>query len=434
MQRRVARKESKDIATPLPVGQIVLIVGLFLTMLLLGWVENIRGPAIPLLRLDLGVSYRGVGLMLSSYSLLYFLTVFLAGMVAVRFGRRTLLLLGYLIAAAILPVALLVNSYLSLLLMMGVLAVGLGIFEIVLNAAGADVFPRRTAFMMNLLHLFYGLGAVIGPVYAGLLFDQGIGWRPAYAWMAVAFLVVLPVIVFGRAGSAAGRGANSGTNADMNADMNSDAGSSLEPGGPDGFGESGAPEAAQATTTKGLLRPQAGRIVVLGLLLGGAMTFELAVAAWLVNFLVEVRGLSAAAGAGYLGAFFAFFSLGRLIGGIPAERVGYLRLIEWFLLLGFASFIGLVVFPRAVFLAAVLGFFISILFPTVMAVIIQEFRGLSGAVMGIVIPMAGALNMISGPLLGAAHDYLGVSLGFSLIGSFALLGLLAVRLLRRTSS
>ena len=416
MQRRVARKGSEDAAAHLPVGQIALIVGLFLTMLLLGWVENIRGPAIPLLRLDLGVSYRGVGLMLSSYSLLYFLTVFLAGMVAVRFGRRTLLVLGYLIAAAILPVALLVNSYLSLLLMMGVLAVGLGIFEIVLNAAGADVFPRRTAFMMNLLHLFYGLGAVIGPVYAGLLFDHGIGWRPAYAWMAVPFFVVLPVIVLGRAGSAAGQGINSG------------AGASLE------SGESGDSEAAASTTTKGLLRPHAGRILVLGLLLGGAMTFELAVAAWLVNFLVEVRGLSAAAGAGYLGAFFAFFSLGRLIGGIPAERVGYLRLIEWFLLLGLASFVGLVVFPRAIYLAAVLGFFISILFPTVMAVIIHEFRGLSGAVMGIVIPMAGALNMVSGPLLGAAHDYLGVSVGFSLVGSFALLGLLAVRLLRRASS
>lgn len=385
-------------------------------MLLLGWVENIRGPAIPLLRLDLGVSYRGVGFMLSSYALLYFLTVFLAGMIAVRFGRRTLLLVGYGIAAAILPVALLVESYASLLLMMGVLAIGLGIFEIVLNAAGADVFPRRTAFMMNLLHLFYGLGAVIGPVYAGMLFERGIGWRPAYAWMALAFLAVLPVIVFGRARSELGE-----------ADRDKTASAA-------GAAAGVTPETTRRPTTKGQLRPHAGRIFVLGLLLGGAMTFELAVAAWLVNFLVEVRGLTAAAGAGYLGAFFAFFSLGRLVGGVPAERVGYLRLIEWFLLLGLATFVCLVAVPQAVFLAAILGFFISILFPTVMAVIIHEFHGLSGAVMGIVIPMAGALNMVSGPLLGAAHDYLGVTIGFSLVGVFALLGLFAVRLLRRTSN
>jgi len=71
---------------------------------------------------------------------------------------------------------------------------GLGIFETSGNLLAGEVFTKNTAVMLNFMHLFYGLGSVIGPKFAGFYLISGHTWKQYYLYAS--FICIIFTMVF----------------------------------------------------------------------------------------------------------------------------------------------------------------------------------------------------------------------------------------------
>lgn len=160
----------------------------------LGVITAAIGPSLPDLAQRSGSSLAGAG---GVYTGLFFgaLAVQAAtGALLDRVGIRPILLISLLALGAglgLLPLA----PGLTWLLLLSVLAgLGHGAVDVALNVMVAQAFPQRRAAAVNLLNVFFGVGAILGPAAASLslnLWDTAV---PAL-WLGAGLqLLLLPFL------------------------------------------------------------------------------------------------------------------------------------------------------------------------------------------------------------------------------------------------
>ncbi|HEX9059502.1 MAG TPA: MFS transporter [Clostridia bacterium] len=69
-----------------------------------------------------------------------------------------------------------------------------GIIQSLSSALVADVNPENTSFYVNFTQVFFGIGAVIGPVFAGLLISFSVIWQ--YYYLAIGITSTIITILF----------------------------------------------------------------------------------------------------------------------------------------------------------------------------------------------------------------------------------------------
>ncbi|MGB9809309.1 MAG: MFS transporter, partial [Caldanaerobacter sp.] len=148
-------------------------------------------------------------------------------------------------------------------------------------------------------------------------------------------------------------------------------------------------------------------------MLGFYVASELGVGNWFVTFLSKWYGMGRTESSVYLSIFFATFTFGRLFGGFLVEKIGYRKsLVLFSMLASTLIFLG-ISFKKLAVLISLSGFFYSIIFPTVIAVIMKSFRKYTTPIIGITITTASTINMIANFLIGKLNDIYGVFAGFS---------------------
>lgn len=372
---------------------------LFGGMLSLGFYDAVRGALLPTIRLSLELPYGTIGLVLFVAGLGYPVSVLFGGMLADRFGAWRLAAAGYVLMAAASLTAPTVSESITFALLILLIHFGLGLLDVALNAIGGAIFVTKTALMMSYLHLFFGLGASLSPGYASLLLGAGLSWQAVYLSM---LLLILPFLVMAwrsRSRRSTDHGAESTPAADA-------------PGGTRDGG------------------PAAPGLWLFVLLLGFGVSFELGVATWHSNYLVAVRDFSPAAAATYLSLFFAAFTVGRLTGGHLVESTGYRNALVWAPGAAVLLFALGVVVPGVPFVTSLSGYFVGVLFPTVIALVARRYVVRRSSVIGIVMAGGTALQMLSNWLIALAHEHWGEELGFASIALFGV-GIIALALLFR---
>ena len=124
----------------------------------------------------------------------------------------------------------------------------------------------------------------------------------------------------------------------------------------------------------------------------------------------------------YLSFFFITFTIGRLTGGYLAEKIGYVKIILYNTVASMILFgTGLLIGNGGAIFFSFVGFFISIMYPTLMVIIMKEFTENTGSVMGFIITFAVVINMISNWLIGKSNDLFGVYYGFASVIIYAIL-------------
>ena len=375
-------------------SQALLVAVAFGSMLLFGFVENIKGAVIPSIRETFQASYASIGVMLFIGSAGYLSATFLGGLAGDRFGLKRVIGTGYvLILLAGLGMSL-ATTFAQVCVLMYLLNAGFGCLEVGVNSLGARIFLRNSALMMNLTHFFYGAGSMVGPAYAAGMLVNGQPWGRIYALAAFAAIVVTVVLLITRFPSVAER---------------------------------------QAEQRLSLRQVAVNRkvwlfVAVISLL----VVVEIGTGNWLVSYLRGTYAMGEDESARWLSLFFLFFTLGRLFGGYIVEKLGYVRCIAIFIVVILAlNAGGFALGQGGVILFSLTGFFVSVMYPTFMALIMKEFPVATGSVMGFVITAVAGVNMLMNWVVGQTSDLLGVAAGYGSFMIYAALGLLALILLSR---
>ncbi|MCL5996202.1 MAG: MFS transporter [Chloroflexi bacterium] len=371
------------------------VVVAFASMLLFGFVENVKGTLIPPIRETFQVSYASIGMMLFIGSSGYLSATFLGGIAGDRFGQKRVLAAGYgliLVAGLGMSAA---HSFALVCVLMFLLNAGFGSLEVGVNALGARIFVRNAALMMNLTHFFYGVGSMAGPEYAARMLLADRPWGEVYAFATALVVVVFAILALTKLPGMTKQ------------------------------------QAEQRLSMRHIAAD--GKVWLFVAALSLFVVVELGTGNWLISFLRGAYGMGADESARFLSLFFVFFTLGRLVGGYVAERVGYVRCLALFAVAILCLYAGGFALGRdGVLLFSVTGFFISVMYPTFMAMIMKEFTSGTGSVMGFIITAVAAVTMLFNWVVGQTSDLLGVAAGFaSFMPYTALAGVLLLLLNRR---
>lgn len=402
--------------------QLLLIVIVYATMTLFGFVENIKGVSFPLIKTEFGAAYDEQGGMVSLTWFGYVLFCLAAGFFLSRFGTKRAVISGYILVAAGGLAALVMPSFWTAAGALLIVNAGFGFFEVGTNALATEVFKTKTALLMNLMHFFYGLGAVLGPKAAGMLTEGfGLGWRQVY------LAALLPTVLIAAA-AALTRFPAHGADTTADGGRPDRADDRDQANGPDPQARGTA--RGKTTFTEALRDPL---VWSFSLALGFMEVVEFGAANWGGLHLKDVYGLDPrTAGAAFVSVFYVLFTLSRLFGGFAVEKIGYMRslygasaAIVVLYALGFGlGRAGIRILP-------ITGLFVATLWPTIMAVAVGAFKDRAAVMTSAVIVISGAINGVMQLVIGFTNRYVGEAWGYRSCLLYALVMIAALVALDR---
>lgn len=375
----------------------------------LGFVDNLKGVALPAVLLELHFRYDQGGAVLSATYIGMLVSTLLSGGLCDLIGPRRVAFIGSaLLAAGVIGYST-ARSYWMLFASMAVLGLMIG----TLLTAGTNLIiafhPARRGLFLNLVNIIYGLASMLAPFYTGQMLAAGFSWRLVYelslllAALVAGLFLVVPVHP-----------------------------SQANGGRP-------TPPAGDLSGIAALYRSTLNRRLVgyyaLDLLYVAA---ETGVIVWLVEFLQKSRGQSIVLSSSFLSLYFIFIIAGRLAGSLVVDWLGYPRMLV-IAGSGALACLGLGTFgpPALVFLLPLSGFFFSAFAPTLAAAVSAASPHNSGTALGVMFATAslgGILGAWSAGFVAGAMAA-GIQLGFGIQTVYALLlfGLALIGLSRKSA-
>ncbi|HEX2954444.1 MAG TPA: MFS transporter, partial [Bacillota bacterium] len=152
----------------------------YLGYITIGIVANMMGPSLIAIRSSFHLNYSQSGLVLSMQFFGMLISVILGGVIADRYGKKPYILAGGLFLTAGLVGVMISGNFLTLILSIIIIGIGYGAYSVGINALGADYAGPNPGKALNLLHLFFGVGAIVSPLIVS--FTQSIwqSWRPVF--------------------------------------------------------------------------------------------------------------------------------------------------------------------------------------------------------------------------------------------------------------
>jgi fucose permease len=385
------------------IQRIILIVIAYGTMLIFGLMENIKGVSYPLIKTEFGASYEQQGLMVSLLTYGYVFFCLAASFFLARFGIKRAFLSGFMCSLLGLTAVFFMPGYWTVTAALFLVYAGFGFFEVGINALATQVFTTKTALLMSLLHFFYGVGAIIGPKAAGfLIVGAGFTWKETYLLsIPLVLLFFIPSLPIRFPGNSGPKGAS------------------------DAPGEGGGISFMTALKTP--------MVWAFAVTLGLMEVVEFSSANWGGLYFQDVYGMDPRThGASFASNFYILFTISRLVSGFAIEKIGYMRSL---FIASFATVliyaVGFALGPRGIYTLPALGFFIAIMWPTIMSAAMVFFGSRAAVLTSAIIVISGALNAAIQFIIGVTNRVIGPAWGYRscLVYAVAIIG--ALLILRR---
>jgi FHS family glucose/mannose:H+ symporter-like MFS transporter len=378
----------------------ILTYGCFLSFFAFGFIDNLKGPILPeLLHAEKFTMTQGGTVFLGAY-VGFIVATLLTGIISDLVGNRRVLLLS----AACLIFGLVgvsqSESFWFLVLLMGCVGLGLGAIEVGANGLILELHHQNPGRFLNLLATFHGTGSFLVPLYVALLLHWSLSWQTIFLSTAILALGLVAIFTL--------------------------------PSRSD-------PHLLKQSQPRA--KPRLREILAAGfqspmgwcyLLISTYVAVELGVAAWLMEYLQQVRGQSVNQSSFYLSAFFVMIMLGRLMGSVVVERIGYHRVVT-LALSGGASclLLGMLLPDSMLFLFSLSGGFFSIVFPTVTAIATSKHKANVGSMLGILFTFGGLGGAIGPWLIGVVSQWGGLTTGMWVPLGFCLVALATSMIIKR---
>lgn len=371
---------------------IILTLGGFLSYLLFGMFDSMRGATLSVLLTDLDLSYTAGGSVVMGQYAGYFAATLLVGILADRTGPKFTLVLAA--CSLIFGVAGYAASSGLLALIAFIFFIGIGLGSLELGGCNiiAAIYKEKKGRYLNILAAIAGCGAFVTPMIAGLFLDQGVSWRLIYRSglliavpAAVYFVLLRWPASFRHAGNAKETSAPS----------------------PGSFREG-------ATSARHPRRARSLAVLSMNLSNFAYMAAEIGTATWLVDFYCHVKHFSILEASTGLSLFYIGITLGRLCGSLFVDRAGHVRSILAASLLAAICILGGIAGPESLaLLTSASGFCYSIIFPTSTAVISEISTGHTGRTLGIFLAFGGLGGMFGPWIVGIINDLAGLETGLA---------------------
>jgi len=302
--------------------------------------DGLLGIAWPTMRLDFGVPLDAVGMLLIAAVVGYMTSSFLSGALVGRFGVGQVLAVSCMLTGAALVGYTFVPQWWMMVLLGVVAGLGAGAVDAGLNTYAAAHFGEG---LVQWLHASYGIGITLGPIIITTALTTFDSWRLGYRivggfqfLMALAFFLTLAWWSDRRQSPADGPQERKLT--DYNTPM-----------------------------SETVRRPRVWLSVALFFLYVGA---EVSLGIWAFSLLTESRGIEPRLAGLLTGSYWAMFTIGRILAGLYAKRLGINTLVQGSL--AFALSGALLLwwnpFPLSNLIAvAVIGFAIAPIFPALIS-------------------------------------------------------------------
>ena len=316
-----------------------LILLAFIAFVALGLPDGLLGVGWPSIRAGFSIPLDAIGMFLTSAVIGYMTSSFFSGFLLSRIGVGRVLVASCLLTGSALIGYTIVPQW-WMMVFLGVFAgLGAGAIDAGLNTYVAANFGEG---MMQWLHACWGIGITMGPIIMTLGLTTMNSWRFGYRVVA-GFQIVLAVcfvltLAMWTQGNEPSRSGDEKKLTDYKTPMG-----------------------------QTLRQPQVWLSVMLFFLYVGA---ETSLGTWTYTLLTESRGVDITLAGFFAGSYWLTFTIGRIVAGIFAQRVGVNKLVFGGLV-GALLGAGLLIWNPSeisnVFAVAIIGLSIAPIFPAMMS-------------------------------------------------------------------
>ncbi|MDU1313391.1 MFS transporter [Clostridium septicum] len=328
---------------------------------------------------DFALSDTRYSLMFTLGSIAYLIFNYVGGSLCDKLGQKNLFLIGLIgvtLGNLILATALNFNIFTMGFIIMQLF---MGMMSIAANTIIPLLWITGQAIIMNLTHFSYGAGLSITQKLAGVFLNKGITWRNIYLIGALISLIVFIVFVFIK------------------------------------LPKSKVSKAEKNISLKEILTKKVSWYFIFAM--GFYIMAEQSTGRWLPGFIkISYSNLNESQIASYISLFFVSLTLGRLIGGFIAEKLGEIKTVIIFSISGGILFIlGLLLGKNGLYIISLSGFFFSIIFPTLVIIVGNTFKISTAYTTGVIISFAGIVNTSMNLALGFLSDLIGIEKAIFLV-------------------
>ncbi len=173
-------------------NDVAVIIICYLIFAVLGMPDGLFGVALPEIRREFGLGVDTVSTIFVALTAGFLVSSFLVGRMLKRYDMATFLVAAGIVRSISLLGYAVLPAWWSVLLAACVLGIGSGAIDAGMNTWFAMRFSPR---LMNWLHAAFGLGAAAGPIVAVRLLSIGYTWRAGYTVMLVLQLLMVGVVL-----------------------------------------------------------------------------------------------------------------------------------------------------------------------------------------------------------------------------------------------
>lgn len=320
-------------------SKVSLILLAYIAFIALGMPDGLLGVAWPSIRTGFSIPLDSLGMLLIAAVTGYMTSSFFSGTLIARMGVGRLLAVSCALTGSALVGYTLAPSWWTMVLLGVMAGLGAGAIDAGLNTYVAAHFGEG---LMQWLHASYGIGVTLGPIIMTVALTTFNSWRVGYRvvsgfQIALAFCFVLTLPMWIKKDPSA---------------------------------ESDQPKRLTDYKTpmgETMGQPQVWLSTLLFFMYVGA---EVSLGTWSYSLLTESRHIDPAVAGLWTGSYWATFTIGRVIAGLYAKRVGVNRLVQGSLV-GALLGTGLLVWnPSKVanlLAVALIGFSIAPIFPALIS-------------------------------------------------------------------
>ena len=357
-----------------------------------GVIMLLAGALLPAMMETFDILEGAAGIMLGAGALGFIIGPMLSGLLSDRKGVKASYLVGFAAEIVLLIAMGLAPSFYVAVAAFFFLNIAAGFIETSVNVVPALVGNGKSGSLMNVVHVFFSIGAFISPFLIGLLLTTIGSWRPVWLLAIIPTAILLVAVAALRF-----------------------------------------PRAARMESTTAAPRPGKLQVLRERAILMGAIAMMLYVAAefgasnWITLYLNKELGFATLAATSGLSILWLGLLVGRLINARLALFRASGELVWWSGLGGLVTGLLLLTAQTPV-MAYVwlfgLGIFMGGIFPNIMAELNGRNPERTGLITGFLAQSAGLGSLIAQPMLGFVGERAGLAVSMGLVAGF--MGLVSV--------